>query len=292
MQASLVPFLNDSLGLSKRLLAWNRGLIRVKRTEEMAKLSRILRIGRVGLAYLVYGGLIVTTTNVAVPLLSLFGVYSGRRDLLTQLSLHHAARIARWLVGKLRIVDVRLSGVDRLRRPGPFLVLANHPTHFDATMLISIMPQVDNIAEATWINAPVMGKAIRSSGHLRNDRPRQVIEDGVRRLAERRRLLIFPEGTRSPAGALHPFYRGAARIALASECDVVPVVIDCKPPFGLKGRPWYDIPEVTPIMSISVGKTVKAREYIDGGESTGVAARKVNRAWRQYFLSELNYVDD
>ncbi len=257
----------------------------------MNGLLRLARIARVGLTYLLYGGLIAGTTNVVVPVLSSLGVYAGRRDLLTQRCLHHAARVVRWLVGALGVIDLSLHGIDRLRAPGPFLVIANHPTHLDATLLISIMAQVDNIAEASWVNAPVMGKAIRLSGHLRNDQPRQVIEDGVQRLAEGRRLLIFPEGTRSPPGRMHPFYRGAARIALASECDVIPVVIRCHPPFGLKGRPWYDIPEDTPRMSISVGTAMKARNWIDGSESTAVAARKVTQAWRQHFLEELSYVD-
>lgn len=249
------------------------------------------RIIRVALVYATFGAGIAATTHCLVPVARLLRIGPRQPDVLTQLCLHRVARLVRWLVTALGVVELELSGTAGLAQPGPRLVVANHPTSLDATLLIAVMSQVDNIAEVSWAESPIIGRAIALAGHLRNDNPRQVIEEGTRRLWAGRRMLIFPEGTRSPAGALHPFQRGAARIALASGCDFVPVVIRCQPPVGLKGKAWYDIPEVTPRMSITVGEAIAPASFLDGGESPGVAARKITKGLREYFLRELEYAD-
>ncbi len=251
---------------------------------------RLFRLVRVGLVYFTFGATIAVATWVVVPIASRLRRSESRGD-LTQWALHRAARVVRRVVGVLRVIDVRFYGIDRLLQPGPLLMVANHPTALDATFLVSMMEQVDNIAEVSWIGQPIIGRAIVEGGHLSNDDPRRVIEESARRLAAGRRVLIFPEGTRSPEAALHPFHRGAARIALASGCDMLPIVIRCTPPFGLKGRAWYDIPEGTPRMSFTVGEPISAKECVDGTESRGLAARKVNQVMREYFLRELGYAD-
>lgn len=249
------------------------------------------RIARAAMVYTGFGVGVFTTTNIIVPLARLLRLGPPQDDLLTQLWLHRAARMVRWLVVRLGVIDLTLQGVERLTEPGPLLIVANHPSNLDATLLTAAMPQVDNVAEVSWTKAPIIGKAIAKAGHLRNDNPRQVIEEGARRLRSGRRLLIFPEGSRSPAGALHPFHRGAARIALASGCEVLPVVIRCQPPIGLKGKRWYDIPKETPRMTIAVGHSIPVDRYLDGGEAPGIAARKITRGLRDYFLRELRYAD-
>ncbi len=257
----------------------------------MIALRRISRLLRVGLAYATFGGSIAVTTNVVVPLLWLTGIGPPDEGLLTQRCLHYVARMVRRVVLQLGIVELSQFGMEKLAQPGPLLVVANHPSNLDATFLIAWMPQVDNVAEMRWAKSLIIGKAVAKAGHLRNDHPRMVVEEGGRRLRQGRRLLIFPEGTRSPPRALHPFHRGAARIAVAAGCGVLPVVIRCDPPFGLKGQAWYDIPMETPRMSISVGEIISVSSFLDGGESPGVAARKITQGLRDYFLRELNYAD-
>jgi 1-acyl-sn-glycerol-3-phosphate acyltransferase len=161
----------------------------------------------------------------------------------------------------------------------------------DATLVVALLRQLDTVVEMSWAEAPIVAGAVARAGYLRNDSARKVVEEGAARLRAGRRLLIFPEGSRSPAGSLHPFRRGAARIALASGCDPVPLVIRCDPPIGLKGKAWYDIPKGTPKMSISVGEPVAVETLVDEGDSRGVAARKINEALRDYFLRELSYAD-
>src|SRR5690606_25904178 len=100
-------------------------------------------------------------------------------DLLTQRCLHYAARSLRRLVVGLGIVELTQSGIEKLAQPGPLLIVSNHPSNLDASFLIASMPQVDNVAEVSWAEAPIVGKAIAMAGHLRNDHPRMVIEEGA-----------------------------------------------------------------------------------------------------------------
>ncbi len=249
------------------------------------------RILRVGLVYLTFGVAVALLTQVWIPIVRRLGSAGEAADLMTQRWLHRAARVVVGVAVGLRVIELSLHRTELLAQPGPLLVLANHPTTLDATLLAALMPQIDMVVEASWAETPIVGRAVSMAGYLRNDSGRTVVEDGERRLRGGRRLLIFPEGSRSPVGGLHPFRRGAARIALASGCAPIPVVIRCDPPIGLKGKAWYDIPRQIAKMSITVGEAISIGDLVDAGDSRGVAARKINRTLREYFLRELNYAD-
>jgi 1-acyl-sn-glycerol-3-phosphate acyltransferase len=153
------------------------------------------------------------------------------------------------------------------------------------------MPQVDNVVEVSWAESPIMRTTIAAADYLRNDDHKTIIENSAGRLRKGRRLLIFPEGSRSPAGSLHPFQRGAARIALASGSDILPVIIQCDPPVGTKGTKWYDVPDRRPRMAVRVVPPLSPQQHLDGTESPGVAARKVTAALQELYARELGHED-
>ena len=51
------------------------------------------------------------------------------------------------------------------------------------------------------------------------------LEEALEQLRAGRSVLMFPEGTRSPDGAIHDFKSGAGYLALHSGCDVLPIHI-------------------------------------------------------------------
>jgi len=252
----------------------------------MWRLTRLWRIARFGLAYLTFAAVVLGFGYVAVPVLRRRD--SGADfDLRAQRALSGAARLLLRVVLLLRIVNSKRSGTERLRQAGPLLIVANHPSLLDTPSLIAMMPEVDFVVEASWAEKPIVRSAIAACAYLRNDTGAKMVEEGVARLRAGRRLVIFPEGSRSPAGGLHPFHRGAARIALESNCDLLPVFIHCHPPVGVKGRKWYDVPERQTQLSIRVGEPFDPRAHLEGGESRGAAARKVTAALRDLYLREL-----
>jgi long-chain acyl-CoA synthetase len=51
------------------------------------------------------------------------------------------------------------------------------------------------------------------------------LDEALDELGRGRSVLMFPEGTRSPDGAVHDFKSGAGYLALRSGCDVLPIHI-------------------------------------------------------------------
>ncbi len=136
----------------------------------------------------------------------------------------------------------RVAGLEHLAPGQPCLIIANHPSLFDIVCLMGAVPRCGCIVKrGLWYN-PVTAVSVRAAGLIPNDEAEALIAQCQASFAAGRSLVIFPEGTRSPHGGLHPFTRGAAQIALRCGVPVVPVFIHCDPPTLAKGEPWYRVP--------------------------------------------------
>ncbi|MCW8137849.1 MAG: 1-acyl-sn-glycerol-3-phosphate acyltransferase [Planctomycetota bacterium] len=147
----------------------------------------------------------------------------------------------------------RRPGPDRRPRgaasppPGPFVLVANHPTLLDVVLLLAAYPDVTCVVKAAWFRNPVLGHLLRQAGYLPGpdageEEAAPVLERMVGALREGTPVLVFPEGTRSPPGGLRRFRVGALEAARRAGVPVVPVVIACSARTLLKGQPWYDVP--------------------------------------------------
>ncbi|MFV0252625.1 MAG: lysophospholipid acyltransferase family protein [Beutenbergiaceae bacterium] len=171
-------------------------------------------------------------------------------------------------------VSVSVEGernVDGLS--GPFIVVANHSSHLDASTIVTQLPYrlTKNLAVA------VAGDYFYNNFWRRTltsfffnsypvDRGRAKSKNAglsVSLLRQGVPLLIFPEGTRSKDGVMRSFKPGAAALARALRVPVVPVAIvgayDAMP----KGRNWPK-PGRPPI-KLLIGKPVRVRT----GEALG-----------------------
>lgn len=139
-----------------------------------------------------------------------------------------------------RVVDVMGSlevtgDIDETLRDKPLILAANHIGVFDALVLmaacrrIGVAPRF--MLAGGLLDAPLLGTALRGSGHLRVDRGSgaTAIEQFLRATEELRAstvpLLVYPEGRISRDPGLWPERgkTGAARLALAAGVPVVPV---------------------------------------------------------------------
>ena len=177
-----------------------------------------------------------------------------------QLLIHHAFRLFAWFMITIGLIRVTWVGRERLRER-PILVVANHPTLIDVVLLVAAMPQADCIVKTAAERHPLLRRLVKGAGYIPNDRPEPLIAAGTECLRQGRSLLLFPEGTRSPEGRLGAFRRGAARIALRSGSDLVPVVITCSPPTLMKGQPWYDVPECAAHITLTVKEPIRVRDH-------------------------------
>lgn len=113
--------------------------------------------------------------------------------------------------------------------PGPCLIASNHQSMLDPPLIGGLLPEeIAFVARKTLFENPFFGWIIRGCRALPLDRD-DVDLGAIRRalavLAEGRKLLIFPEGTRSADGVLMPAKAGAGLLALKSGVPVIPVRI-------------------------------------------------------------------
>lgn len=235
----------------------------------------------VAFAYYGLGGL--TVAFVAIPAARALDRLRGRReaaDLRAQRVAHLASRSFVWLLERMGCIRVEWRGVEALRR-GPRLVVANHPSLIDTPLLTACMPQADFVISPAWSRNPFLRRAIRAADYLRADRGPRVVGDAVARLRAGRSVVIYPEGSRTPPEGLRPFHRGAAHIALAAGCDILPVVIRVSPRTLMKGEPWYAAPAFLPRFVVEVGEPIRLADHgLADLAAADVAAADAGRAGR------------
>jgi len=255
------------------------------------QLEKPWRLIQSGLSFAVFGGVVLALGFVAIPASRWLARGRGADDLRAQRWIHRGARL---FVGFMRGIGlVRLDRVDtdRLRAGGPLLVVANHPTLFDLPVILSLMPQADCIVGAQWAENFFLRRVAAAADYARNDDGSSVIRACLRHLQSGRSVVIFPEGTRSPAGGLGAFHAGAAFVALRSGRDLVPVLLRCEPSTLTKGRSWYDVPAGQLQVRVQVGEPVSPQPLRYRGVDPSEAARRLTAELREVFLKGLDIAD-
>ncbi len=158
---------------------------------------------------------------------------------------HHAISIIfRGYVLFLRIIGCsRLSVIDKkkFRELRSCIMVANHPSLMDVVMLISLIPNADCMVNGLLSEKKnIMHIIVRQLYIPTNCEYEELLEKCKESLQDGNCLLIFPEGTRSLASGQNRYKKGAARIARASGCPIVPVYIGGNDKRGLrKNDPVY-----------------------------------------------------
>jgi 1-acyl-sn-glycerol-3-phosphate acyltransferase len=248
-------------------------------------LSRAAHMLGSGFMFAAFGLLSVALFGVVLPIRLGLARNRPQRDLLAQRMVHRALRsyllVGRWL--DVFVVETR--NAERLQQ-GPALVVANHPTLLDIVLLLAHMPQADCVAKREAWDNPFLRAVVAAAAYIPNDDGEELIASCRKRLEAGRIVVLFPEGTRSPASGLHPFRRGAAHLALSTGCEVVPVLLRCDPPSLKKGRPWYALPDERMRFRLEVDPPLKfAGEFAD--MTRGLAARRVTERLREHFERRL-----
>jgi 1-acyl-sn-glycerol-3-phosphate acyltransferase len=167
------------------------------------------------------------------------------------------------------------------------LIVANHPTLLDAVFLMAMVPNATFVAKAAMTRHFFTGGIARLAGYIANDQEGVALLDGAKHaLLKGDALVIFPEGTRTN-NATPKFKRGAANIAIAAGCNIVPVRISCNPPALRKNQKWYDVPPRKPHFMIGILPEITPRHVIDTERPIGVQARQLT----QYLQNCLTQVE-
>ena len=256
-----------------------------------AVFERALRRAGTAFMFAVFGIGSLFVAGIAFPIVA-WRQRGEARHLLAQRLIHRCFRAFERLGNVLRLFEVRDSGVEHLRSGG-VLVVSNHPTILDVVFLVARMPQADCIVKlGAWRN-PFLRGIVSVAGYIANADGPAVIDACAERLRAGRSLIVFPEGTRSPVGSLRAFRRGAARVALQSQCLVVPVTMRCTPPSLAKGQRWWGIQAQRMIFTLDVGTPLHPSDWIglEGKASTPRAARQLTAALSDYYASRITHAE-
>lgn len=174
------------------------------------------------------------------------------------------ARILRFIMSRgfrlmhdvLRIthmVDFDPRELERRIPRAPCVMVANHPTLMDISGLLAaekdlVFPVKPSLFRSFWARPLLAGAELFEGSGTEALSVGRMIDEAVGRVRQGRRVIIFPEGTRSPQGGLHRFGRAAFEIAVRAEVDVVPIVVRCEPPWLTKYRGFLDPPAERPVL--------------------------------------------
>jgi len=238
------------------------------------------RVLRQGVGFALFGVLGLVMGSLVLPVVRVAGAGGQRADLRVQAAIHQACRFYFWYLARTGICTTSAQGAERLRAPGPKIVVANHPTIIDVLLLLSLMRQADCIVGAAWARNPFLKRVVHGAGYIANDAGSAAVAESAARLRAGRSLVIFPEGTRSPAEGLGRFRRGAAHIALESGCDLLPVAVTCQPRTLIKGQKWYEVTDRPFDLGVRVGEPIPADRYA-GVARPAIAARRLTAELRE-----------
>ncbi len=194
----------------------------------------------------------------------------------------------RTFVGLMRglgVLRYQVIGLEKLQRHG-LLILANHPTLIDTVFLIAFVKRADCIVKGRLWNNPFTSGPVRAAGYISNDQGAELVDACIASLRAGNNLIVFPEGTRTPANGNIVLKRGAANIAVRGARAVTPVVIQCHPPTLGKGEKWWRVPPRHAQFRIEVKDDIDVARFCDAGQSDVMAARHLTDHLQQFFTEE------
>jgi 1-acyl-sn-glycerol-3-phosphate acyltransferase len=131
----------------------------------------------------------------------------------------------------------KVVGIENIPKDSGAILAANHSSYLDFIIVPSVI--TEKIKRPTFILAaaeltkhPVVGIFARNDDCILIDRTKvankpgtQFYKDSLKALEDKRLLLLFPEGTRSPDGAIQPWKKGFVKMAVRARVPIIPITL-------------------------------------------------------------------
>jgi 1-acyl-sn-glycerol-3-phosphate acyltransferase len=161
-----------------------------------------------------------------------------------------------------RLVHVRYHGFEHVPRGG-LVLAANHPALIDITCLLARLPEAVCIFKPAIRRNPLLGAAARRAGYLGSDGGHELVRAAAEKVAAGHRLIVFPEGTRTPPGkVLLPFKPGFILIARRARVPIQLVRITTDSDVLTKGRAWWRLPRFPAHIEVNAGPLISTNTAV------------------------------
>ncbi len=126
-------------------------------------------------------------------------------------------------------INYNVIGLENIPKGTPYVVLCKHQSAWETIFTQIYFKPISTILKRELLRIPFFGWGLALLKPIAIDRSnpraaiRQVHKEGVERIQEGISLLVFPEGTRIPAGKIGNYARGGAEIACVTGAPILPV---------------------------------------------------------------------
>ncbi|WP_375740784.1 lysophospholipid acyltransferase family protein [Pseudomonas boanensis] len=137
-------------------------------------------------------------------------------------------RSAVWLAKVVVGIRYEVKGLENIPER-PCVILAKHQSTWETFYLSGAFEPLSQVVKRELLRVPFFGWAMALMKPIAIDRSnpkaalKQLASQGDERLKQGAWVLIFPEGTRVPAGQMGKFSRGGAALAANANLPVLPV---------------------------------------------------------------------
>lgn len=168
---------------------------------------------------------------------------------------------------------------------GACVVIAKHQSAWETLFLQSLFYPAATVLKQELLDIPFFGWGLRFFDPIainRADRKnalKAVINQGKEKLAQGRRVVIFPEGTRTLPGADTTYSAGGAMLAHNAKALVLPVALnsgDCWPRGTLVKKPG--------MITVVIGEPIDAAKY------SSKELNDLTKAWIETKVAEIRQV--
>ena len=172
-----------------------------------------------------------------------------------------------------RLIRVERGNLHCLRGA---VIAMNHPSLIDVVVLSVLLPRTLYVAKHALLGNPFMSAIVRHTS-LPDDA--NLPEAAAPYLAKGWNVLVFPEGTRSPAaGGLQNLHRGAAQLALRTCAPLVCIGLYVSRRILGKTQPPWDMGTETVRYAFAADEPTQLAAHT--GESLHAAARRITEEIR------------
>jgi 1-acyl-sn-glycerol-3-phosphate acyltransferase len=126
--------------------------------------------------------------------------------------------------------SVKVSGWQRPRGSGPFIVVANHQSIADIPAISYLPWEMKWVSKESNFKVPGLGWMMSMAGDVRlrrgeKESAKSAMTQCKWYLDRGMSVMLFPEGTRSSDGEIMPFKDGAFRLAIETGYPLLPVAV-------------------------------------------------------------------
>ncbi len=176
-----------------------------------------------------------------------------------------------WLARIICGIRIKIEGQEHFPDE-PCVVMAKHQSALETLAMPALIPSYVWILKRELFYIPVFGWALAAIGAIaiRRGNPReaikQVIEQGKQRLAEKRWVVIFPEGTRSAVGTTGNYQPGGVAVAQKAGAAILPMAHNAGvhwPKRGFIKRPGTVIFHFLPLIPAETVANTKRNKLLE-----------------------------